>query len=122
MSWVTRVYRDDLVTFQVDGTLGSAVAGLSDCMIQARQATPRPVWNPDEKRLHDFYGDWQKLPDNVSYDNGFKEQWEMFIRHVYEDAPYKFTLLEGVKGVQLAECALKSWKERRWIDVAPIKV
>jgi predicted dehydrogenase len=122
MSWVTRVYRDDLVTFQVDGTLGSAVAGLSDCMIQARQATPRPVWNPDEKRLHDFYGDWQKLPDNVSYDNGFKEQWEMFIRHVYEEAPYKFTLLEGVKGVQLAECALKSWKERRWIDVAPIKV
>lgn len=121
MSWVTRVYRDDLVTFQVDGTLGSAVAGLSDCMIQARQATPRPVWNPDEKRLHDFYADWQKLPDNVTYDNGFREQWEMFIRHVYEDAPYKFTLLEGVKGVQLAECALKSWKERRWIDVALIK-
>src|SRR6185369_2406988 len=114
MSWVTRVYRDDLVTFQVDGTHGSAVAGLSDCMIQARQATPRPVWNPDEKRLHDFYGDWQKLPDNVTYNNGFKEQWEMFIRHVCEDAPYKYTLLEGAKGVQLAECALQSWKERRW--------
>ena len=110
MSWVTRVYRDDLVTFQVDGTHGSAVAGLTDCMIQARQATPRPVWNPDEKRLHDFYADWQKLPDNVAYDNGFKEQWEMFIRHVCEDAPYKYTLLEGAKGVQLAECALKSWK------------
>src|SRR6187431_2920822 len=122
MSWVTRVYRDDLVTFQVDGTLGSAVAGLSDCMIQARQATPRPVWNPDEKRTHDFYGDWQKVPENVVYDNGFKEQWEMFIRHVCEDAPYKYTLLEGAKGVQLAECALQSWRERRWIDVAPIKV
>jgi predicted dehydrogenase len=122
MSWVTRVYRDDLVTFQVDGTHGSAVAGLSDCMIQARQATPRPVWNPDEKRLHDFYADWQKLPENTSYDNGFKEQWEMFIRHVCEDAPYKYTLLEGAKGVQLAECALQSWRERRWIDVAPIKV
>ena len=117
MSWVTRVYRDDLVTFQVDGTLGSAVAGLSDCMIQARQATPRPVWNPDEKRTHDFYTDWHKLPDNTSYDNGFKEQWEMFIRHVCEDAPYKYTLLEGAKGVQLAECALQSWRERRWIDV-----
>jgi predicted dehydrogenase len=122
MSWVTRVYRDDLVTFQVDGTLGSAVAGLTDCMIQARQMTPRPVWNPDEKRLHDFYGDWQKLPDNVAYDNGFKEQWEMFIRHVCENVPYKYTLLEGAKGVQLAECALQSWKERRWVDVAPIKV
>ena len=122
MSWVTRVYRDDLVTFQVDGTLGSAVAGLSDCVIQARQATPRPVWNPDEKRTHDFYTDWQTLPENTTYDNGFKEQWEMFIRHVCEDAPYKYTLLEGAKGVQLAECALQSWRERRWIDVAPIKV
>ncbi len=121
MSWVTRVYRDDLVTFQVDGTHGSAVAGLSDCVIQARQATPRPVWNPDEKRTHDFYADWQTLPETV-YDNGFKEQWEMFIRHVCEDAPYKYTLLEGAKGVQLAECALQSWRERRWIDVAPIKV
>jgi predicted dehydrogenase len=122
MSWVTRVYRDDLVTFQVDGTHGSAVAGLTDCVIQARQATPRPVWNPDEKRTHDFYADWQKLPENAVYDNGFKEQWEMFIRHVCEDAPYKYTLLEGAKGVQLAECALQSWRERRWIDVAPIKV
>ena len=122
MSWATRVYRDDLVTFQVDGTHGSAVAGLTECMIQARQATPRPVWNPDEKRTHDFYADWQKLPENVIYDNGFKEQWEMFIRHVCEDAPYKYTLLEGAKGVQLAECALQSWRERRWIDVAPIKV
>src|SRR5438067_9801708 len=122
MSWVTRVYRDDLVTFQVDGTHGSAVAGLTDCVIQARQATPRPVWNPDEKRTHDFCADWQKVPENVVYDNGFKEQWEMFIRHVCEDAPYRYTLLEGAKGVQLAECALQSWRERRWIDVAPIKV
>jgi len=122
MSWVTRVHRDDLVTFQVDGTHGSAVAGLTDCVIQARQATPRPVWNPDEKRLHDFYADWQKVPENVVYGNGFREQWEMFIRHICEDAPYKYTLLEGAKGVQLAECALQSWKERRWIDVAPIKL
>jgi len=91
-------------------------------MIQPRQATPRPVWNPDEKRLHDFYADWQKLPDNTAYENGFREQWELFIRHVCENAPYKHTLLEGAKGVQLAECALKSWRERRWIDVAPIKL
>jgi predicted dehydrogenase len=122
MSWATRVYRDDLVTFQVDGTHGSAVAGLTDCMIQPRQGTPRPVWNPDEKREHDFYADWQKVPDNGNYENGFKEQWEMFIRHVLEDAPYKYTLLEGAKGVQLVECALQSWKERRWIDVPPLSV
>jgi len=122
MSWATRVYRDDLVTFQVDGTHGSAVAGLTECMIQARQATPRPVWNPDEKRTHDFYGDWQKVPDNTVDDNGFKVQWEMFIRHVCEDAPYKYTLLEGAKGVQTVEAALQSWKERRWVDVPALKV
>lgn len=122
MSWVTRVYRDDLVTFQVDGTLGSAVAGLHDCVIQPRNATPRPVWNPDQKQTIDFRQTWQKLPDNQAYDNGFKVQWEMFIRHVVEDAPYRYTLMEGAKGVQLVECALQSWKERRWVDVPALTV
>jgi predicted dehydrogenase len=122
MSWCTRVYRDDLVTFQVDGTHGSAVAGLSDCVMQARQATPRPVWNPDEKQTIDFYTGWQPVPDNQVYDNGFKAQWEMFIRHVMEDAPYPYTLVEGAKGVQLVECALESWKERRWVDVPTLNV
>lgn len=122
MSWTTRVYRDDLVTFHADGTLGSAVAGLSDCMVQPRVATPRPVWNPDQKQTIDFYSTWQQVPDNATYDNGFKAQWEMFIRHVMEDAPYKYTLVEGAKGVQLVECALQSWKERRWIDVPALGV
>src|SRR6516164_700810 len=117
MSWVTRVYRDDLVTFQVDGTHGSAVAGLTDCVMQARQGTPRPVWNPDEKQTIDFYAGWQKVPDNQVYDNGFKAQWELFIRHVVENVPNRHTLLEGAKGVQLVECALESWKARRWVDV-----
>src|ERR687894_866755 len=121
MSWCTRVYRDDLVTFHVDGTHGSAVAGLTDCVIQPRQATPRPVWNPDQKQTIDFYNTWQPVPDNVVYDNGFKTQWEMFIRHVAEDAPYRYTLVEGAKGVQLVEAALQSWKERRWIDVPPLQ-
>ncbi|WP_439575928.1 Gfo/Idh/MocA family protein [Phreatobacter sp.] len=122
MSWVTRVYRDDLVTFQVDGTLGSAVAGLHDCMIQPRNATPRPVWNPDQKQTIDFRSTWQKMPDNQTYENGFKAQWEMFIRHVVEDAPYRYSLIEGAKGVQLVECALQSWKERRWVDVPALTV
>jgi predicted dehydrogenase len=119
-SWVTRVYRDDLVTFHVDGTHGSAVAGLWDCVIQPRAATPRPVWNPDQKQMINFRETWQKLPDNRAYDNGFKTQWEMFLRHVAEDAPYKHTLLEGAKGVQLVECALESWRDRRWVDVPPL--
>jgi predicted dehydrogenase len=122
MSWVTRVYRDDLVTFQVDGVNGSAVAGLTDCVIQPRQGTPRPVWNPDVKQPIDFYETWQPVPDYQVFDNGFKVQWEMFIRHVAENAPFKYTLLEGAKGVQLVECALQSWKERRFVDVPELKI
>jgi predicted dehydrogenase len=116
-SWVTRVRRDDLVTFHVDGTHGSAVAGLTDCRSQARVNTPRPVWNPDTRQTMPFTEQWQEVPDTQPYDNGFKLQWEQFLRHVAEDAPYRFTLPEGAKGVQLVEAALKSWKERRWVDV-----
>jgi predicted dehydrogenase len=122
MSWATRVRRDDLVTFHVDGTEGSAVAGLHDCRIQSKVATPRPVWNPDVRQPMDFFSQWQEIPDSTTYDNGFKIQWEHFIRHVAEDAPYKWNLVEGAKGVQLVEAALASWKERRWIDVAPLAI
>ena len=121
-SWVTRVRRDDLVTFHVDGTLGSAVAGLQKCRIQPRTATPRPVWNPDVKQSIDFFDQWQEVPDNQFYDNGFKTEWEMFIRHLCDDAPFKWDLFEGAKGVQLAELALQSWKERRWLDVPALEV
>jgi predicted dehydrogenase len=115
------VRRDDLVTFHVDGTLGSAVAGLQQCRVQPRVATPRPVWNPDVKQSIDFFAGWEEVPDNQVYDNGFKTEWEMFIRHLYDNAPFKWDLFEGAKGVQLAELALKSWKERRWIDVPALE-
>ena len=120
-SWCTRVRRDDLVTFHVDGTLGSAVAGLHKCFSQARVNTPKPVWNPDVPQTIDFFSGWQEVPDNVAYDNGFKAQWELFIRHVMEDAPWPHTLWEGAKGVQLAEAGLRSWKERRWIDLPELE-
>jgi predicted dehydrogenase len=122
MSWATRVNRDDLVTFHVDGTHGSAVATLTGCRAQSRVNTPRPVWNPDVKQTMDFHDQWQEVPDTETYDNGFKIQWEHFIRHVVEDAPYKWTLPEGAKGVQLVEAALQSWKERRFVDVPPLNV
>ncbi|MGZ5179131.1 MAG: Gfo/Idh/MocA family protein [Ramlibacter sp.] len=122
MSWATRVRRDDLVTFHVDGTHGSAVAGLQECRAQSRVTTPRPVWNPDVKQTMNFFDQWQEVPDSQVYDNGFKIQWEHFIRHVVEDAPYRWTLPEGAKGVQLVEAALQSWKERRFVDVPPLKV
>lgn len=121
-SWVTRVKRDDLVTFHVDGTHGSAVAGLTRCYTQHRVNTPRPVWNPDEPQTMKFQDQWEEMPDNTVYDNGFKVQWEGFIRHLAEGAPWKFDLLEGAKGVQLAELGLKSWAERRWLDVPELKV
>ncbi|MEY4652894.1 MAG: 1,5-anhydro-D-fructose reductase [Pseudomonadota bacterium] len=121
-SWTTRVRRDDLVTFHVDGTHGSAVAGLTDCRAQSRVNTPRPVWNPDVRQTMNFMDQWQDVPDTETFDNGFKIQWEHFIRHVVEDAPYRWTLPEGAKGVQLVEAALQSWKERRWIDVPGLKL
>jgi predicted dehydrogenase len=121
-SWCTRVYRDELVSFQVDGTEGSAVAGLRECKIQHRSMTPKPVWNPDIPSPINFYDTWQEVPNNQEFDNGFKLQWEEFLRHVVLDTPYKYTLLEGAKGVQLAELGLKSWKERRWLDVPELKL
>jgi predicted dehydrogenase len=116
-SWAVRVKRDDLVTFQVDGTHGSAVAGLQRCWSQHRVNTPKPVWNPDVPQTIKFNDTWDEVPDTQIYDNGFKLQWEDFIRHVAADTPWTFTLREGAKGVQLAELAMQSWQERRWVDV-----
>ncbi|MDQ2961662.1 MAG: Gfo/Idh/MocA family oxidoreductase [Pseudomonadota bacterium] len=120
-SWATRVRRDDLVTFHVDGTLGSAVAGLTDCWTQARVNTPKPVWNPDVPQTIDFFDTWEKVPNNRDYDNAFKVEWELFIRHLHDNTPFRWNLLEGAKGVQLAELGLKSWDERRWVDVPALK-
>ena len=119
-SWATRVKREDLVTFHVDGTLGSAVAGLTRCSTQHRVNTPRPVWNPDQPQTMRFLEQWDEVPDNAIFGNGFRLQWEDFLRHVAADTPWRHNLLEGAKGVQLAELGLKSWAERRWIDVPPL--
>jgi predicted dehydrogenase len=116
-SWTTRVNRDDLVTFHVDGTHGSAVAGLTRCVTQHRMNTPRPVWNPDEPQTMKFVDQWADVPDTEVFGNGFRLQWEDFIRHVVADTPWHHDLFEGAKGVQLAELALQSWGERRWVDV-----
>ena len=121
-SWAVRVRRDDLVTFQVDGTLGSAVAGLTKCWTQSRVNMPRPIWNPDVPQAMNFFSQWDEVPDTVAYDNGFKIQWEDFIRYVAANTPWHFDLMEGVKGVQLAELGLKSWAERRWLDVPEIRI
>ena len=120
-SWCTRVRKDDLVTFHADGTHGAAVAGLTRCFIQDREATPSPVWNPDEPQTIDFFGTWREYGADLSFDNGFKSEWEMFIRSLYDDAEFHWNLREGAKGVQLAEAADQSWRERRWIDIPELE-
>lgn len=116
-SWCTRVRRDDLLTVHVDGVKGSAVAGLREVKTQAAANTPKPVWNPDIDQPIDFLGGWEDVPNNIEYDNAFKIQWEMFIKHVVLDEEWNYSLMEGAKGVQLAELGMQSWKERKWVDV-----
>ena len=116
-SWCVRVRRDDLLVLQVDGTQGTAVAGLRTCRVQHDSFTPKPIWNPDIPPAIDFYAGWEEVPSNVHYDNAFKVQWELFLRHVVKDEPFRWGLLEGAKGVQLAELGLKSWREGVWVDV-----
>ena len=120
-SWCVRVRRDDLLTIQVDGTAGSAVAGLRHCWIQPTAATPRPVWNPDIESPLDYFQSWQKVPEQTTFDNAFKCQWELFLRHVVKDEPFRWSLLEAAKGVQLAEKGLESWRKRAWVEVPELE-
>jgi len=116
-SWTTRVRRDDLLTLHVDGTKGSAVAGLRNCRVQNYEDTPKPVWNPDIPSPIDFYEDWTEMYAEEEFDNAFKAQWELFLRHVLKDEPFPWDLLEGAKGVQLAEKGLESWDQKKWVYV-----
>lgn len=121
-SWTVRVDRKELVEFQVDGTLGSAVAGLFGCRIQPRNATPKPVWNPDLAEQHDYATDWIEVPDNDVYQNGFRTQWEQFLRHVVEDAPHDFDLLAGARGVRLAQAGLESSRTGARVELPELTV
>jgi predicted dehydrogenase len=120
-SWTTRVRSDDLLTLHVDGTKGSAVAGLRDCWTQHYGNTPKPVWNPDIKNPIDFYEGWNKVPEQENFDNAFKAQWELFLKHVVKDEPFPWNLMEGAKGVQLAEKGLESWAKKTWVEIPKVK-
>jgi len=111
------VRRDDLLTIQVDGTKGTAVAGLRHCWTQHYGNTPRPVWNPDVESPLNYFEGWQKVPEQDTFDNAFKRQWELFLRHVVKDEPFRWGLLEGAKGVQLAEKGIESWHKRAWVQI-----
>jgi predicted dehydrogenase len=119
-SWTTRVHRDELVEFHVDGTEGSAVAGLHHCRVQHRSATPRPVWNPDLAEQTPYVAGWQEVPDNGSFDNGFKAQWEEFLRSVLGDGEHRHDFWSGVRGVRLARAAAQSSDEGRLVRLAEL--
>ncbi len=119
-SWCVRVRRDDLLTIQVDGTKGSAVAGLRNCWVQSAADTPRPVWNPDVETPGGYHADWQLLPEVEAQGNAFRAEWELFLRHVACDDPFPWNLLAGAKGVQLAELGVESWRTRSWVAVPPL--
>lgn len=121
-SWTTRVRRDDLLTLQIDGTKGSAVAGLRECYTQSYEETPVPVWNPDEPQPINFFKNWTKVAGQDHYENAFKVQWEMFLKHVVIDSPFTNDLLEGAKGIQLAELGIESWEKRAWVPVNDLKL
>jgi predicted dehydrogenase len=120
-SWCTRVRRDDLLTLQVDGTEGSAVAGLRDCWVQRLEETPKPVWNPDIPQPVDFDDGWTKVPNRQEYNNAFRNEWELFLQHVVADTPFRYDLLEGAKGVQLAELGRQAAENHAWLDVPALE-
>jgi predicted dehydrogenase len=119
-SWANRVKRDDLLQIQVDGTQGSAVCGLHRCFIQPLAATPKPFFDPERPQVAVFDDEWQEMPTIEPFKNSYREGWELFLRHVAEDGPFPSPLLEGAKGVQLAEACHQSHHERRWVDLAPL--
>jgi predicted dehydrogenase len=119
-SWTVRVRRDDLLTLQVDGTQGSAVAGLRECRVQSYGDTPKPIWNPDIPQPIDFFQGWKEVPE-AAYDNAFKVQWELYLRHVAGEGAFRWNLHEAAKGVQLAELGLKSWKQKKWLKVPALE-
>ena len=116
-SWATRVKRDDLIQIQIDGTLGSALAGGHKCFVQSLAATPKPVWNVEVPQAMNFDAQWQEVPDNEPFKNSYRWGWEQFLRHVAQDDPLASPMLEGARDVQLTELCYQSDRERRWIDV-----
>ncbi|MCU1582236.1 MAG: glucose-fructose oxidoreductase [Microbacteriaceae bacterium] len=119
-SWAVRVDREELVEFQVDGTHGSAVAGLFGCRIQPRVSTPKPVWNPDLKTDQDFRAQWEQIPDNQVFDNGFRSQWEEFLKDVDAGRPHAYDFMAGVRGLQLVEAGLTSSAEGRRVEIGAV--
>ena len=114
LSWCTRVRRDDLMVMQVDGTDGSAVTGVFDCLTQHRAQTPSLVWNAEDRPAIDHRAAWLPVPDLPPLGNAFKVHWELFLRHVAEDAPYAWDFAMAARGIELAEKCYAASRNGTW--------
>ena len=121
-SWATRVRRDDLLTLQVDGTKGSALAGLHRCHVQSSAQTPAVAHFSVMKDIGaDYRAGWTEAPALPSYRNPYRTSWEHFLRHVAAGAPLPSSFAAGIRDVAFAEACHRSMAERRWIDLPPLE-
>jgi predicted dehydrogenase len=119
-SWATRVRRDDLLTLQVDGSKGSAIAGLHRCHVQMNAQTPSIAHFSVMKDIGaDYRHDWTEAPPLPSYTNPYRVGWERFLRHVATDAPMPSDFAAGIRDVAFAEACHRSMRERTWIAFPP---
>jgi predicted dehydrogenase len=117
-SWATRVRRDDLLTLQVDGTHGSAIAGLHLCWTQTAGETPRIAhFNVKEDIGADYRAGWREVPAAGPYQNPYRIGWEQFLRHVVAGTPLRATFAAGIRALALAEACARSMKEERWVTL-----
>jgi predicted dehydrogenase len=117
-SWATRVRRDDLLTLQIDGTHGSAIAGLHRCWTQTAGDTPRIAhFNVKEDIGADYRAGWREVPTAGPYQNPYRIGWEQFLRHVVAGAPLRSTFAAGIRDLALAEACARSMKEDRWVTL-----
>jgi predicted dehydrogenase len=114
-SWATRVYQDDFFQIQIDGTHGSATAGYKSCKVQHRVSTPRTASQFANGLPRD---NWQELPELLDTSDPFKTQWEYFLRAVVNDEAFPWDFFAAARGLQLADTALQSNLERRWLNVS----
>jgi predicted dehydrogenase len=119
-SWATRVRRDDLLTFQIDGTKGSAIAGLHRCWTLSNADTPKTAHFSIANDLNiDYRANWTEVTEGVSRMNPYRVGWENFLRHVVTGAPMQADLAAGIRDVQFAQACYQSMREAKWIDLAP---
>jgi predicted dehydrogenase len=120
-SWATRVRRDDLLTLQIDGTGGSAIAGLHRCWMQSNASTPLVQhFNPDRDLGFDYRADWKEVAGTGRHVNPYRIGWENFLRHVVDNAPLVSDLASGIRDVQLAQACYRSMTESKWVALDDI--